>query len=77
MLGLLLLYSQGDLLIEIVQDRVINHVLAFLAEHDAKLCINTCARSEGAEQIMRTSRRTESVFFVVQMLDDMVVLPAG
>ena len=26
--------------------------------------------------MMHTSRRTESVFFVIQMVDDMVVLPA-
>jgi hypothetical protein len=45
-LRLLLLYSQDDLLIEIVQSGVINHVLAFLAEHDAKLCVDACVRLE-------------------------------
>jgi hypothetical protein len=48
MLRLLLLYSQNYLLIKIVQSRVINHVIAFLAKHDAKLRVDTLVGSEGA-----------------------------
>ena len=41
MLRFPLLESENDLLIEIVEGRIIDHVLAFLAEYYAELCIDT------------------------------------
>jgi hypothetical protein len=63
------------LLIETFQGRIINHVLAFLAEHHAKLCIDTC-KLLGGKYVRYIKMRTESVVFIVKMFDDMVVLPA-
>ena len=37
-----LLDSKNDFLIEIVQGRITDHVLAFPAEYYAELCIDTC-----------------------------------
>ena len=63
-------------MVKIVQGWVVNHVLTFSAEDHTKLGINTCELLEGAEWIMRIYGHTESVFFVVQMFDDVVILPA-
>jgi len=38
-----LLDRENDLLIEIVQGRIVDHVLAFPAEYYAELRIDTCA----------------------------------
>jgi hypothetical protein len=37
-----LLDPENDVLIEFVQGRIIDHVLAFPAEYYAELCIDTC-----------------------------------
>jgi hypothetical protein len=61
--------------VKVVQGWVVNHVLTFSAEDHTELGVNTCIWLEGEEWIMRMRRHTESVFFVVQMFDDMVILP--
>ena len=43
MLRFPLLDRENDLLIEIVQGRIVDHVLAFPAEYYAELRIDTCA----------------------------------
>jgi hypothetical protein len=42
MLRFPLLEPKNNLLIEVIQDRIIDHVLAFLAEYYAELCIDAC-----------------------------------
>jgi hypothetical protein len=37
-----LLESKNSLLVEIIQDRIKDHVLAFPAEYYAELCVDAC-----------------------------------